>query len=268
MISQLTRTLGRAAYLAKFECSRSHGRGARRRMLANLIGAGLMTVAISSPPASTAHAIGSTISPRMQVLIEAPIALSKTNGQRRSESASACSSTSSLTIEELRCGHIGFELSGTWMGSVRFGTSPTTERGAEMPNDKFDKLGPLFANIGSEVAKIVGGDPDGAYLYVEAGDGWYGASVFKDEGEIVRYFDPSSKLDDLIYEAWLTEEPAKRWVVMEYEVEGANFDARFKFPDEVDVESFDEDRREIALKNRYGDKPVIYPPMPPEQSAV
>lgn len=133
----------------------------------------------------------------------------------------------------------------------------------EMQDDKFDKLGSLLADIGREIAETVGGDPEGTYLYVEAGDGWYGASLFKDEGKVVRYFDPSSELDDLIYEFWRAEEPAKRWAVMEYEIKGTKFDALFRFPDEVDVESFDEDRRGIALRKRYGDKPVIYPPLPP-----
>ena len=132
-----------------------------------------------------------------------------------------------------------------------------------MSNDMYDELGPLYADIGGEVAQIVGGDPDGAFLYAEAGEGWYGASVFKDEGEVVRYYDPSAELSELIYDAWLTADPDKRWSVMEYEINGSRFDFRFKYPDEVHVETFaDDDRREIALKARYGDKPVIYPPPP------
>jgi hypothetical protein len=133
-----------------------------------------------------------------------------------------------------------------------------------MPNDKYDKLGPLFADIGGEIAQIVGGDPDGAYLYAEAGEGWYGASVYRDEGEAVRYFDPSDELSDLIYEAWLTEDPDKRWSVMQFEIRGTKFDASFQYPDEVNVESFAaDDRREKALRKHFGDKPVIYPPLPP-----
>ena len=132
-----------------------------------------------------------------------------------------------------------------------------------MPEDKYEKLGPMLSDIGSEVARIVGGNPDGAYLYAEAGEGWYGSSIFQAEGEAVRYFDPSSELSDLIYDFWLAEDPDKRWSVMQFEITGTKFDAHFKFPDEVPVESFaDDDRREIALKKHYGDKPVIYPPMP------
>lgn len=134
---------------------------------------------------------------------------------------------------------------------------------AEMPSINFEALGPIYEAIGVEVAQIVGGDPDGAFLYAEAGEGWYGASVFKDEGELIRYYDPSSNLSELIYDAWLRLDRDKRWSVMEYDIKGTKFDARFQYPGEVDVETFAaDDRREVALKKRYGDKPVIYPPPP------
>lgn len=70
-------------------------------------------------------------------------------------------------------------------------------------------------------------------------------------------------LYDLIFKAWKAEESAKRLSVMEYEINGLRFEARFRFPDEVDVEAeTDEDRREDALMRRYGSKPVVYPPIP------
>jgi hypothetical protein len=135
-------------------------------------------------------------------------------------------------------------------------------RGSELPEDKYDLLGPAYADIGGELAQIVGGDPDRTFLYVEVGDRWLEGGVFKDEGDSVRYYDPSQELSDLIWKAWNTEEPNKRWSVMGYEITGTKFNARFKFPDEVDVEIYDADRRRTALKNHFGDKPVIYPPPP------
>ena len=131
-----------------------------------------------------------------------------------------------------------------------------------MAMDKYKILGPIYADIGGELAEIVGGHPDGTFLYAEAGDGWVSCGIFKDEGTAVRYFQPTSELTDLLLEAWDAEEPEKRWAVMEYEVQGTKFDAKFRFPEEVSVGDFDPDRRDIALKNRYGDKPVIYPPWP------
>jgi hypothetical protein len=133
-----------------------------------------------------------------------------------------------------------------------------------MTEEKYDRLGPLLADIGGELAEIVGGNPDAVFLYAEAGQGWLGAGVFKEEGERVQYFDPSSGLTDLLLEAWNAEEPDKRWAVMEYEVKGTKFDAQFQFPDEIDPNETEMDRRPRALKRRFGDRPVIYPP-PPER---
>ena len=129
-------------------------------------------------------------------------------------------------------------------------------------NDKYPAIGHAYEEIGRELAEIVGGDPDGVYLYAEAGDGWIGSSLFRDEGNAVRYYDTTDELDDLLVKFRNTKKPGKRWTVMEYEIIGTKFDARFKYPEEVEVEFFDDDRREIALKRRYGDNPIIYPPWP------
>lgn len=128
--------------------------------------------------------------------------------------------------------------------------------------DKYDELGPIFDAIGHELGRIVGGDPDKTYLYAELQEGVVGAGVFKDEGNSVRYFDPSRVLIDLLIEAREAEEPGKRWEVIEYAVVGNKFDALFKFPEELNPDEYESDRRDAALQARYGDKPVIYPPMP------
>ncbi len=134
-----------------------------------------------------------------------------------------------------------------------------------MGQDKFETLGPLMNQIGQELADIVGGDPEGVFLYVEIGEGWVSPSVFKEDREVVRYLDSEQTgLDDLLFEAWHAEPEGKRWSVMEYDIKDGKFDAVFKYPEEVDVETVQDDlRRDEALRKRYGDKPVVYPP-PPE----
>jgi hypothetical protein len=130
-----------------------------------------------------------------------------------------------------------------------------------MMADRYEVLGPRCGEVGGELAHLVDGDPDGTYLYVEAGNGWYEYGVFKDDGNSIRYIDPSSELGELIWKALKTLEPNKRWAVMEYEIKGTKFSARFKFPDEIDVDSFDLNRRDIAVSKHFGDKPIIYPPI-------
>jgi hypothetical protein len=132
-----------------------------------------------------------------------------------------------------------------------------------MPTDKYETLGPLLSEIGREAVEITGGDPNGIFLYVEAGDGWVGPSVFKDDGKAVRYFDPSPRLCDLLIEAWEAEEPDKRWAAMEYEIRDGKFDTRLKYPEDLKPDDDVDDRREAVLKARYGNRPVIYPPIPP-----
>lgn len=86
------------------------------------------------------------------------------------------------------------------------------------------------------------------------------SGVFKEDGAAVRYFRPTRALGDLLLRAWNAEDPDKRWAVMEYEIKGTKFDVKFLFPDEIDPGESEVERRPRALKRRFGDKPVIYPP--------
>ena len=127
---------------------------------------------------------------------------------------------------------------------------------------KFEILGPLYGEIGRQIFADIGENPNGVFLYSEAGDGWVEVSVFKDKGNFVQYYSPSRELSDLVIKAWKTEPPGTRWVVMMYEIKDSAFDATFRFPEEIDSDESSFERSEAVLKQRYGDKPVKYPPIP------
>lgn len=134
-----------------------------------------------------------------------------------------------------------------------------------MGSDKLEMLGPLMNEIGQELAETVGGDPNGVFLYVEIGEGWVDTGIFKDEGDVVRWYDPQgTHLADLLWEAWYLEpdSPNMRWSVLEYAITGQKFHVNLKYPEEVNVDIVDGERRESALRARFGDKPVVYPPPP------
>ena len=132
-----------------------------------------------------------------------------------------------------------------------------------MEGDKYDALAPILSEIGQELADTVGGDAEGVFLYVEIGEGWAGPSIFRDEGDAVRYYDPRDPtLSEIVFDAWYAEpDETKRWSIMEYVITDGKFHASFKYPEEVDVTEPDSNRRDAALQSRFGDKPVIYPPM-------
>jgi hypothetical protein len=138
------------------------------------------------------------------------------------------------------------------------------KREAKVAKDKFDEMAPLLNDIGLEGAAIAGGDSNGLYIYAEPdSDGVFGA-VFRDEGDIVRYFDPSSELFDLIWDLWKAshEDEKNRFAVMEYSVKDRKVDVHLGYEEDFVPGEYSSDRRQAALDRRYGNKPIIYPPLP------
>lgn len=127
---------------------------------------------------------------------------------------------------------------------------------------KFEILGPILEDIGRQIFEDIGEDPEGVFLYAEVGDGWVERSIFKDKNSYVQYYPSSVDLCELIIEAWKAEPSDKRWAVMMYEIKDGRFDATFRYPEELDPEPVGIQRREDALRARYGDKPIRYPPIP------
>jgi signal peptidase I len=120
------------------------------------------------------------------------------------------------------------------------------------------ELGPGYAEIALLAARDIRTDFDGTFLYVEAEEGRFGQSLFKDVGDKVIYRDGSSELTDKIIEVWEAEEPDKRWTVMHMTINAETFDASFGFDEMFDENDPGFDHREVAIRERFGDKPVDY----------
>jgi hypothetical protein len=119
--------------------------------------------------------------------------------------------------------------------------------------------GPIYEAIGRLIALRLDGDADGAFMYAEAADNWQTASIFKNQGNQILYRDPSIELCNRIDDAWLAEEPDKRWHVMQYSISAGKFDVAFLYPDELDLENESSfERSERILRARFGDKPIDY----------
>ena len=122
------------------------------------------------------------------------------------------------------------------------------------------EMADILAGLGQHIAEIVEGNPDQCYIYAEADAGFQEAGVFRDVGDKVLYFDPDDELVDDIGRLLHAAEPDKKWAALHYDVQNGQFDAQFDYPDSFDPEETSDDRRERALRARFGDKPVIYPP--------
>jgi hypothetical protein len=128
-------------------------------------------------------------------------------------------------------------------------------------NDKLDRLGQLYSELGAALLEWFGPGEHHITLYAEAGDMWTGASIYRDEGNRIAY---TSELNvsDIILELWYAEPPDKRWKEMQFDLDGTKFHARNFYTDELNKRESYGTRRERAVKERFGDKPIYYPPWP------
>lgn len=126
-----------------------------------------------------------------------------------------------------------------------------------------EKVGDILAGLGQHVAEIIGRDPDGSFLYAEFDEGLYEVAIFHDEGDKIVYYDADEVLFDEIINLWNTALDNEKWSVLTYDVKGDEFNSLFIYPDQLDPEEEDYERRERLVRARYGDKPVIYPDLGP-----
>lgn len=119
-------------------------------------------------------------------------------------------------------------------------------------------LGPAYEEIGQIMASDLGVDPDGAFMYVEAGEGWVEPSLFKDIGDKIIYKSASRELCEKLYNIWEAEEPDKRWAALQYTISEGQFRVKLQYPEDLDPEESSIDRRPRVLKEKFGDKPIDY----------
>jgi hypothetical protein len=104
---------------------------------------------------------------------------------------------------------------------------------------------------------------DGTLLHAELADGMIGPSIFKDRGADVLYrWESLRALCDVLQDLWYTQDPQQRWAEIELFVRDGSFHVTYTYPEEIDPEEDPLDRRERIVKRHFGDKPIIYPPLP------
>ncbi len=122
--------------------------------------------------------------------------------------------------------------------------------------------------IGEAISEEIDGDPDGAFLYAEVEPGMVYEALFLDRGGSVECIDTSAALSEVLLDVWYACEKGKAWATLSYTIAGNTFDASFQYPDEISDDEGPEDRRRRILKERYGDKPIKYPPPPSDAMEI
>jgi hypothetical protein len=126
-----------------------------------------------------------------------------------------------------------------------------------------DKMERLLNEIGQLLAEDTDYPLDNTLLYAELDWSYVAPSIFKDRGDHILYRDPDlDRLGSALLDLWNAQEAGKRWTEIEYIVRGGKFRASFGYPEDVAPGEEPLDRRERIATKHFGDKPIVYPPMP------
>ncbi len=134
-----------------------------------------------------------------------------------------------------------------------------------MANDETDRL---LGEIGALLAEDTAYPLDGTLLYARVRSTMVAPSIFKDRGNSIVYRDPDlDRLASALLDLWDAEAPDTRWAEIEYLVKGNTFEVAYTYADEIDPDEDTFERRNRIVKRHFGDKPIVYPPLPPDDDA-
>ncbi|QKR98686.1 hypothetical protein F9288_02775 [Sphingomonas sp. CL5.1] len=126
----------------------------------------------------------------------------------------------------------------------------------------------LLVKIGHILAVDTEYPPDGTLLYARLDHAYVSPAIFKHLGNQILYRWPDlDALGDALLELWEAQDSEPRWAEIEYLVENGRFTATYIYPDEIDPEDDDTfNRRDRIVRKYFGDKPIVYPPFPPDDN--
>ena len=99
-------------------------------------------------------------------------------------------------------------------------------------------------------------------LHAELDRNFVAPSIFEDVGGQILYRDANIPLQDALLDLWEAQEAKKRWIEIEYVMQGDRFSASFAYPEDIDPEVDRLDRRDHIVEKHLGKKPIIYSPPP------
>ena len=101
-------------------------------------------------------------------------------------------------------------------------------------------------------------------LYAQVDHNMTGEAIFKELGNQILYRRRTPRrLLYALLELWNDQPDADRWSEMEYVVRDGRFEVTYTYPDEIDPQEDELDRRDRIVRKHFGVKPIVYPPWPP-----
>jgi hypothetical protein len=130
-----------------------------------------------------------------------------------------------------------------------------------MDDEKTISLLNLIGNILHESNHLL----DGTLLFARVAEGMVAPSVFHDDDDQITFQWASPDLMDPLLDLWGLADPDKRWAEIEYVVRDGAFEVHLTYPEDIDPDEDSLDRRTRIVKRHFGDKPIVYPPLPDDE---
>ena len=134
-----------------------------------------------------------------------------------------------------------------------------------MADDESEKL---LNEIGQLLTKDREYPLEPTLLYAQLDRNVVGESIFKELGNQILYRRPVIEgLPYALLDLWEAQESDDRWMEMEYLLRDGKFGVAYFYPDEINPKEDVVERRARAIRRYFGEKPIVYPPWPPEDDA-
>lgn len=134
-----------------------------------------------------------------------------------------------------------------------------------MANDDAEKL---LNEIGQLLTEDCEYPFEPTLLYAQLDRNVVGESIFKELGNQILFRWPVIEgLPYALLDLWEAQDGDDRWAEMEYLLRDGKFEVAYIYPDEIDAEEDVVERRARAVRRHFGEKPIVYPPLLPEDDA-
>jgi hypothetical protein len=125
----------------------------------------------------------------------------------------------------------------------------------------------------NEIGQLLTADRDyplePTLLYAQLDDNMVGESIFKKLGNQILYrWAINRRLPFALLELWEAQDGGERWTELEYLCRDGRFEVVYIYPEEIDPDEDVVERRARAVQRRFGEKPIVYPPWPPEDGVL
>ncbi|WP_294292502.1 hypothetical protein [uncultured Sphingomonas sp.] len=121
----------------------------------------------------------------------------------------------------------------------------------------------LLGEIGRLLMEDGGYPSEPTLLYAQLNYNMIGESIFKELGNQLLFRWPvNERLAYALLELWEAQDGQDRWSELEYVLRDGQFEVAYFYPDEIDPQENVIERRERALRRYFGEKPIVYPPLP------